>query len=46
MSEPLATPIGLEAYAADPDGNRFSLVQLNDNQLSIDRLKNITGKTY
>ena len=45
VSEPLATPIGLEAYAADPDGNRFSLVQLNDNQLSIDHLKNITWKT-
>jgi catechol 2,3-dioxygenase-like lactoylglutathione lyase family enzyme len=45
VSEPLATPIGLEAYATDPDGNRFSLVQLNDNQLSIDHLKNITWKT-
>ena len=44
-SEPLATPIGVEAYAADPDGNRFSLVQLNDSQLSIDHLKNITWKT-
>ena len=44
-SEPLATPIGVEAYAADPDGNRFSLVQLNDSQLSIDHLKKITWKT-
>jgi predicted enzyme related to lactoylglutathione lyase len=44
-TEPLATPIGVEAYAADPDGNRFSLVQLNDSQLSIDHLKNITWKT-
>ena len=44
-SEPLATPIGVEAYATDSDGNRFSLVQLNDSLLSIDQLKNITWQT-
>ena len=44
-SEPLATPIGVEAYATDPDGNRFSLVQLDDSLLSIDQLKNITWQT-
>ena len=44
-SEPLATPIGVEACAADPDGNRFCLVHLNDSQLSIDHLKKITCKT-
>lgn len=45
ISEPLATPIGLEAYASDPDGNRFSLVQIHDAQLSIDQLTHITWKT-
>jgi catechol 2,3-dioxygenase-like lactoylglutathione lyase family enzyme len=45
VSESLATPIGLEAYATDPDGNRFSLVQVNDDPLSIDQLTHITWKT-
>ena len=45
VSEVLTTPIGLEVYALDPDGNRFSLVQLNDDTHSIDQLKHISWQT-
>lgn len=42
---PLKTPIGREVYATDPDGNCFSLLQLDVDDLSIDHLRNITWKT-
>jgi catechol 2,3-dioxygenase-like lactoylglutathione lyase family enzyme len=41
----LKTPTGYEAYATDPDGNCFSLLQVGDNDLSIDHLSAITWKT-
>jgi catechol 2,3-dioxygenase-like lactoylglutathione lyase family enzyme len=43
--EIIKTPIGREIYAKDPDGNRFSLLELDDNELSIDNLKGISWKT-
>jgi catechol 2,3-dioxygenase-like lactoylglutathione lyase family enzyme len=39
------TPIGQEIYATDPDGNCFSLLQVDENDLSIDQLSEITWKT-
>ncbi|MFT5382461.1 MAG: catechol 2,3-dioxygenase-like lactoylglutathione lyase family enzyme [Alteromonas macleodii] len=39
------TPIGQEVYATDPDGNCFSLLEVDENDLSIDRLAEISWKT-
>ena len=45
ISEVVATAIGKEVYATDPDGNRFSFVELHDLSKSIDHLQGITWKT-
>jgi catechol 2,3-dioxygenase-like lactoylglutathione lyase family enzyme len=41
----LKTPAGREAYATDPDGNCFSVLQLDKDSLSIDHLSNISWET-
>jgi catechol 2,3-dioxygenase-like lactoylglutathione lyase family enzyme len=45
LSDVQATPLGKEIYAADPDGNRFSLVEVKDPALSLDQLRSITWQT-
>lgn len=45
LSEVQTTPLGREIYALDPDGNRFSLVEVGDPAKSIEKLKSITWQT-
>lgn len=44
-SKPQKTTLGREAYATDPDGNCFSLLEIDDAENSIDQLKRITWET-
>ncbi|MFT4633681.1 MAG: catechol 2,3-dioxygenase-like lactoylglutathione lyase family enzyme [Candidatus Azotimanducaceae bacterium] len=45
IGEPMKTHLGREAYATDPDGNCFSLLEIEKAEHSIDRLERITWKT-
>ena len=45
INKPQKTPLGREVYATDPDGNCFSLVQIDDPNHSIERLDHITWET-